>query len=204
MNDSWSEQKNRISSYYEGLVGKFGHDTRACDYGSPVSQQRKFSVLSEAMPLANKTVLDVGCGFADFASYLTERFPGVSYQGVDISPAMVAGAKKARPDLNIRQLDILEENPGSYDFVTANGIFYLIKDSPETIMRRLVSRMFEISRSAVAFNSLSSWCPDKEDGEFYADPLANLEFCRTLTPWVVLRADYHPRDFTIYLYKNRT
>jgi len=61
--------------------------------------------------------------------------------------------------------------------------------------------MFSLATSAVAFNTLSTWAQDQEAGEFYADPLKVVEFCRTLTPWVVMRHDYHPRDFTVYLYK---
>ena len=60
-----------------------------------------------------------------------------------------------------------------------------------------------MSNSVVAFNSLSSWANDKEKGEFYADPLEVLKFCKTLSPWVVLRHDYHSRDFTIFIYKER-
>ncbi len=66
----------------------------------------------------------------------------------------------------------------------------------------MIEAMFNIARNAVAFNSLSAWAADKEDGEFYADPHEVLQFCRTVTPWVVLRHDYHSRDFTIYMYKS--
>jgi len=62
--------------------------------------------------------------------------------------------------------------------------------------------MYALATTAVAFNSLSAWAPDQEAGEFYADPLQVVDLCRRLTPWVVLRHDYHPRDFTVYMYKN--
>jgi len=70
------------------------------------------------------------------------------------------------------------------------------------MMKNLVERMFSLCTSAVAFNSLSAWCADKDEGEFYADPFRTVNFCRELTPWVSLRHDYHSRDFTVYLYKN--
>ena len=63
--------------------------------------------------------------------------------------------------------------------------------------------MYEASNYAVAFNSLSSYCMNKEEDEFYADPLDVFKFCLSLTPWVSLRHDYHHRDFTIYMYKNQ-
>ncbi|GBO51706.1 hypothetical protein APA_947 [Pseudanabaena sp. lw0831] len=99
-------------------------------------------------------------------------------------------------------MDILTESPdGSYDLVTANGIFYLLNQDAELYMQRLIARMYELSSKAVAFNSLSLWDKNQEDGEFYADPLKTVQFCRTLTPWGVLRHDYLLHDFTIYMYK---
>jgi hypothetical protein len=69
-------------------------------------------------------------------------------------------------------------------------------------MRSFVSRMWQMAKVAVAFNTLSSWAPDQEAGEFYADPVETLAFCRTLTPRLTLRHDYHRRDFTVYMYRD--
>lgn len=203
--DSWSEKKQQIASYYNRLVEEHGPGPRACDYGRPESQQIKFRVLSEVMPLTGKTVLDVGCGFADFADYLQSKLSGIHYSGVDITSSCVDGAKVAHPKLDIRCLDILTEDPGGpFDLVTANGIFYLMGGEAEALMATVIGRMFDLCTKAVAFNSLSSWCLDKEPGEFYADPLKVIEYCRELSPWLTLRHDYHTRDFTIYMYKNKT
>ena len=151
---------------------------------------------------AENIVLDVGCGFADFANFLDTRYRDVRYTGVDVSRAMLDEAARLHPDKDIRRLNILNERPGRFDLVTANGIFYLLGDGAEGLMRELIVAMFEAAVEGVAFNSLSAWAVDKEDGEFYADPLDTLAFCRTLTPRVVLRHDYHPRDFSVYLYKD--
>ena len=194
----------RIAAFYDGLVERYGHDPRACDYGSATSQRVKFEVLSDVMPLDGASVLDVGCGFADYAGFLEDRFDDVRYTGVDLSPRMIAGARDHRPDLDLRQLDILRESPGGpFDVVNANGIFYLLGEQAEARMRALVTRMFELSRVALSFNSLSTWASVREPGEFYADPLETVRFCRTLTPWVVLRHDYLAHDFTVYCYRER-
>ena len=36
----------------------------------------------------------------------------------------------------------------------------------------------------------------------YSDPSQVFRFCKSLSEWVVLRHDYLPHDFTIYMYKN--
>jgi hypothetical protein len=88
----------------------------------------------------------------------------------------------------------------AYDYVLASGIFTKRQEDPESYLRDAVTRMFALSTQGAAFNVLSVRSP-AEPGEFHADPLAILTFCRTLTPWVRLRDDYHPRDFTVYLYR---
>lgn len=203
MHESWTAKIDRISSFYTGLVSKYGHDPRACDYGRASSQRRKFEILAEATDYAGLRVLDVGCGFADFADFLSARFDGVTYEGVDITPAMVKTAQQLHPELKIRQIDIMAEDPGApYDVVTANGIFYLLGPGGEADMQRLIRRMVELSSKVIAFNSLSSRSSQiHQANEFLANPASTVEFCRSLVPRVVLRHDYLPHDFSIYLYK---
>jgi SAM-dependent methyltransferase len=202
MSESWTKQLTDIAQFYSDLITRYGHNPRACDYGRAESQQIKFKTLAQVMPIQGKQVLDVGCGFADFADYLYRSCGVLDYEGIDITPRMIEEAHRLRPHLSLKVLDILTENPeGSYDLVTANGIFYLLNQDAELYMQRLIAKMYELSSNAVAFNSLSSWAENQEDGEFYADPLTTVQFCRTLTPWVVLRHDYLPHDFTIYMYK---
>ena len=191
-----------IADYYSALVRRYGHDPRACDYGRAESQQIKYRVLAEVMPLDNSSVLDVGCGFADFAAFLRQRFAGVRYTGIDLCPDMVDEAKRIHADLDLRVANIADVAiDRRFDVVMANGIFYLLGDQPVPIMRQIIERMFSLATKAVAFNSLSAWTRDHGHEEFYADPLQTIEFCKRLTPWVVLRHDYHPRYFTVYLYK---
>lgn len=199
----WNKKKEKIAGYYAALIEEHGHNPRSCDYGRPESQAKKFKILSEIITDQHQTLLDVGCGFADYADYLQMRAPHVKYEGVDITPNFVEQAKQKHPDVDIYLMDILSEEPGIFDVVTANGIFYLLGEGAEEMMQKLVTRMFELCRGSVAFNSLSTWCDDKEADEFYADPMKTLEFCRTLTPWVTLRHDYHSRDFTIYMHKEQ-
>ena len=194
---------DRIPEYYGSLIEKWGHDPRACDYGQQKSQGVKFKVLSEVCNLSGKSILDVGCGFADFADFLLKDNPDIKYHGVDITPAMIKKAKELNPHLDLQVLNILDvTNSPLYDIVTANGIFYLLGDQAYPLMKQMISKMYEICREAVSFNSLSIWASNKEATEFYADPCQIIEHCRTLTPSVVFRHDYHSRDFTIYLYKN--
>ncbi len=194
---------DRITKFYDSLVDRYGHDPRACDYGRAESQATKFKVLADVMDLKNKRVLDVGCGFADYADYLRDRFGSVTYVGIDISTRMISEARRLRPNLDLRVCNILDDTVnGTFDVVTANGIFYLLGDEAPGLMHQIIRRMYETAQSAVAFNSLSSWAEIKQPGEFHADPAETMEFCRRCTPWVTMRHDYLPHDFAIYMYRD--
>lgn len=190
----------RIADFYNQRVAEFGHDPRACDYGRSESQRRKFQALSDALDYRGRHVLDVGCGFADYADFLRERHEGVHYTGVDLSPAMIERARALHPELDLRVANLLEEPvTQTADIVSANGIFYLLGTDAPALMPRLVRAMFARCREAVIFNSLSTWASVHETGEFYADPLATLAWCREISPWVTLRHDYLPHDFLVVI-----
>lgn len=199
----WKNQQDQIISYYNDLIKEHGHDPRSCDYGRAQSQSIKFKVIAESMPLSGKKILDVGCGFADFADYLANSHKDVVYHGVDINPTMIKEAQRLHPELSLKVLDILEDQISeTFDLVTANGIFYLMGKDAESLMHQLIKKMFDLSTHAVAFTTLSTWAPFLEKNEFYADPAKTLDYCRTLTPRVTLRHDYMDHDFTVYLYKS--
>lgn len=205
---NWSEDDNFTVGHYSRLLGEHGVDVRSLDWGSAESQQQRFLVLSQIDPqLADRTVLDVGCGLGDFYVWLTRRGPGCRrYLGIDITPGMIDTAKQRFPGIQFSvgsSLEIDRLGKECIDYVFASGIFCLRKVEPFEFMKKTIRNMFMVCGRGVAFNSLSSWAPHKDAGEFYADPLETLEFCRTITPWVTLRHDYHPRDFTIYMFKKQ-
>lgn len=191
-----------IANFYNERVIQYGHDPRACDYGRAKSQQQKFEVLSQITNYSKSSVLDVGCGFADFAHYLFERYDGVDYHGLDLSVEMISKARLSSPDLDLRVGNILDlPSTESYDIITANGIFYLLGDEAPLKMQELVLAMYKRSRKGIVFNSLSSWANIQEKDEYYANPLDVLEWSRKLSPWIIFRHDYLRHDFTIFISK---
>lgn len=189
--------------YFTALVDQFGFDPRALDWGSRESQRLRFAVLAGVGALDGASVLDVGCGLGDLYDWLIGQGWQGDYTGIDLTPRMIALARERFPDLHLEQRDLLTEpiGDGTFDYVMASGIFYLRRSEPFEYLQHMVEAMFRHCRRAVAFNSLSAWAPQQDPGEFYADPPATLSFARSLTPRLSLRHDYHPRDFTVFLYK---
>ena len=96
--------------------------------------------------------------------------------------------------------DIMADAIEPHDIVICNGIFYLLQWQPYTYMFRLIRKAYSLAREAVAFNCLNGQYASK-NGEFWARPDLVLAFAMVLCPKVVLRADYLPQDFTLFLYK---
>jgi cyclopropane fatty-acyl-phospholipid synthase-like methyltransferase len=195
---------NKISTYYDKLVAAYGHDPKSCDYGQSVSQIAKFNILSSCIDYSDKSVLDIGCGFADYYDFLSAKYQHVNYHGVDISVSMISKAKELHPNLQLEVRNVFENAPeNKYDVVTANGVFYLLGENAWPLMCEFIKKMYDMSEQVVAFNTLSTWTSDKESSEFYADPEKVLAFCKTISSWVAIRHDYHSRDFSVFIYKNK-
>jgi SAM-dependent methyltransferase len=199
----WRKDNERNVRIYSESVALHGYDVRALGWGSRESQARRFAVLSEVGKLSGSSVLDVGCGLGDLYAWIRRRRLRARYTGVDITPGMVDKARARFPKTQFRVCDVLDrEQPiAVHDYVLSSGIFTHRGTSGFEFLEAMVRRMFELSKQALAFNCLSGWAKEKERGEYHADPLRVVDFCRRLSPWVVLRHDYHPRDFTVYLYK---
>lgn len=193
----------RIATFFDDLVAREDDEMRALDYGGRASQQLRFDVLDGMLPFEGARVLDVGCGLAHLADDLEARGRSFEYLGIDLSPRMVDSARARRPDLDLRTGNILEADPGGpFDVVVANGIFYVLGERGPELMRALVARMWELAFRAVGFTSLSTWSPVRSDGEFHAEPLETLAFCRTLTSRVAFRHDYLAHDFAVALLRD--
>jgi ubiquinone/menaquinone biosynthesis C-methylase UbiE len=192
--------------YYTRLVARHGNSVRALNWGSRRSQRTRFRVLAEIADLSHRSVLDVGCGLADLYAWLEKHARGARYTGIDVTPAMIEAAARRFPRAGLRVADaaaLARRGEATHDYVLASGIFSKRRSNSFADMKRGIRQMFRLARRGVAFNALSALAPGKEKAEFHADPAATLRYCLKLSPWAVLRHDYHPRDFTVYLYKRR-
>lgn len=203
MNQEWQKDHQRIIELYSGLVEQYGQDPRSLDWGSRESQESRFSILAEIAPLEGTSILDLGCGLADLKEFFQIKKLSVDYTGYDITSTMIDNARKRFPDSHFEVRNILDgpEPEPAFDYVLSSGIFYLRKTEPMEFMEKIVGRMFALCRRGVAFNTLSLRADRMGSDEFYADPGEVLTLCQSITRRVILRHDYLPHDFTVYLYR---
>lgn len=208
--------RNRTPSarvYYEYFYDRLathGESFTALDYGSKASQTRRFEVVAEGLRRVGRalTILDVGCGFGDFLGHLRRsRFPVGRYVGYDLVPGMVSIARKRYPEGRFLVRDVLKEGiHGRFDYVVANGIFYIRAPDSERHLRRMVRLFWNHCRRGVIFSARSTLAdPDfiRRESHFYQyDPVEVLRYCLGLTRLAALRHDFMPHDFIVYLYRD--
>lgn len=182
-------------TYYQDLLREYKNGPLAVSWGSKESQEIRFKILCDIGNIHNKSILDVGCGLGDLYGYLEDDI--VDYTGYDIIPEMVEAAKKKYP--NAKFVNCFPDE--KFDYVFGSGIFNLKTDNWEEQTYSLIKKMFNSAKIGVGINFLKRCNYKKNEISHYAEPIEILKFVSTLTPKIILRTDYKPNDFTIYLFK---
>lgn len=201
-----SEDKNFVIGRYKNLYDQFGMDPRSVDWPKG-RQQLRFQVFAEIDDLSNRSLLDVGCGFADFYTFMKERGWTGEYTGYDIASFFIEDAKKKHPGLNLEVHDILDsDSKEQHDYVFASGIFNakLVHEDSARFTERMLRKMFELSRCGIAANFLSTHVDSQKPESFHSDPRWIMDIAASLSRRFVVRHDYFPFEFTVYIYKSQT
>jgi SAM-dependent methyltransferase len=166
------------------------------------SQWFRFIMFSRFNDLAGASVLDVGCGVGDFWTHLLDVAPDIRYTGLDLSPAMVERCRERFPDTRFEAVNLLEwQTDERWDYVTAIAIHNVVMENGWEILEAMTRRQFDLCNVATHLSLLTT------QFEGYAphiqpwDPARLLALAFSLTPYVSLRHDYLPHDFSITLYR---
>lgn len=190
--------------WYQDKVRTYGYDHRGLGFGQRSSQEKRFEALLGLGDLDGRRILDVGCGFGDFLSFLHERGIEPRYTGLDVCAPMIDRCEERFAATGSRFLvaDALAFQPdGPYDFVIASGLFGLEAEGARERIRPTMERMFAWCGTGLAVNFLSGRSPRPAAQRVYVEPADALAIAFDLTPAVRLDHTYLPNDFTIHLYK---
>ena len=72
----------------------------------------------------------------------------------------------------------------------------------ENFMKNMMKKMHYICKKGVATDFMSDYVDFKDENLYYTHPEDIFKFCKDLSKRVVLRHDYLPFEFCIYVYKN--
>ncbi len=106
---------NPLASLFFQWVGPLGTHAR-------IRNTRLIHTL-DGIDLAQKRVLDVGCGHGYVLFWLAQRFPSAQFEGMDTDAAQIAGCQKAAAAMNLTNLNF---SVGTYHNLRAGDHFDLI------------------------------------------------------------------------------
>lgn len=200
--------KMKSLNIYRQKFKEFGVSPQALQWKSKGAAHQRFRQFWAEIDFDNKNVLDVGCGFGELGNFLTKRYENVKYKGVDIMPEFIENGKKIYPQLELEIADYFgQPSPEMYDTIICSGALnsnFGTEEENLEFRKNAIKVMFEHTTNVVAFNMLGGHpaTQNKEDSNiWYSDSLEILEYCMSLTRRVILRHQYHPTDFTVFMYK---
>jgi len=130
----------------------------------------RFLILGETVSIGAESVLDCGCGIG--VDYSFFKNTPVRYTGIDITPRFLARARRDYPDIDVREVDILNMpfNDGSFDVVYCKDV---LEHVPPEVAENMINRMWQVAkkRLMIAFFRPPSDEPEdvghKDLGFFY-------------------------------------
>jgi trans-aconitate methyltransferase len=196
-----------LKVFYQKKFQKYGVSPKSLLWKEKGAAHQRFRQFWAEIDFTGKSVLDIGCGFGELGNFLTKRYKGVSYTGMDMVPEFIKEGKILYPKLHLVVGNYLTDRVVKrYDIVVASGVLNS-NMGEENLKYRMnaVNKLWEYTGDILAFNMLGAHPqPQNKDSEsniWYADSVEILKYCMELTRRVILRANYHPRDFTIIMYK---
>lgn len=190
---------------YAKRLEKHGESVKALASGSLHHQQCRFNILKEIGNLNGCSVLDLGCGLADFNGFLIDNDISVDYTGIDIFPEFISAAQKKYPESLFLCADILEKNilnKEKFDYVICSQVFNkkLKYTDNITYVKRIIKKIFSLSKKGIAIDFISNYVDYMEDELFYYSPEEIFSYAKTLSKRVSLRHDYPLFEFCLYIY----
>ena len=192
--------RKAIHSHYEPRITPARENYDVLDWASAASQQARFNVLADQVPLEGRSLLDVGCGLGDLHAYLAARKIAVRYTGVDLIEKMVAAARQRHPGVRFVRGDIFAEPVlagEKFDRVFCSGTFNLNLGNNRLFLPQAIGRLFELTNEYVVFNLLHHRARGDDPRYAYYDPADVRAILAKFPCEVRILDDYLPNDFTV-------
>ena len=199
------DKKNNIERYNKRFE-EFGYSPKSLGWGKG-KQDIRFDILTSLYNCTNKTVLDIGCGFGDLNKTLTQKFGTYNYIGCDLCEKLIEEGKKHYPNSkfyigNFLEMDLKED----IDWAVASGPFNHIFEKTDNyeFIENMMKKAFDTVKDGFAFDFISDKVDFKAPEIFYSSPEKILSFAYKLSRNVVLRSDYMPFEFSVFVFKDDT
>ncbi len=197
-----------VARYYEGRLQEHGTSHAGVDWNSQHSQEVRFDQLMNVVGSSTcYSLVDYGCGYGALNDWLRTRGHEVTYQGFDVSPAMVAAASEINGESGVFSSNLESLTPA--DYCVASGIFNIRLDYTDddwiNYVNGCLADLNRLSTRGFSFNMLTSWSDAElmQSHLYYADPAEIFNYCKkNFSRHVALLHDYELWEFTIIVRKD--
>jgi len=194
------QQRKRIIDKHRDSLTRHGYHPHALYWSGRDIQEIRFQILANIGILNHDSVLDVGCGFGDFNLWSEQQDISLQYTGIDLSPDLLAQAKKRHTDSSFFAGDLFDMNfeDQSFDWVILSGALNEQLHDKSSYAKSVIERMYQLCRKGVAFNMLDARFLTTHD--LHSQTPENIMlFCQNLSQNCTLLDDYLQNDFTIHM-----
>lgn len=197
--------KNTLERYCKRF-DEFGYSPKTLGWLKG-KQDIRFDVLTSLYNFEGKSILDIGCGFGDLIKVLNQKAEKYFYLGIDLCEELIETGKKQFSGGNIEFLpgDFLElKIDKKTDWAIESGIFNhkLANLDNYDFIKSVMKKTFDIVADGFSFDFISDKVDYKDEHIFYASPEKILSFAYELSRNVILRSDYMPFEFSIFVFKD--
>lgn len=196
-------QSRMKTADYQKAFSKFGANARSLRWKSEKAAKLRYEQFMKDLDFEGKSILDVGCGFGDIIPFIQAKTETFTYTGYDLVPEFISIAKEKYQKYNFIVGDYFSHpSKHFFDIIMSCGTLNSNMSNALEFRKRAIQTMFDHANEAVIFNMAGNTpAPESTKRILYADILGILEFCFTLTSKVILRNNYHKKDFTIVMFK---
>jgi hypothetical protein len=199
-----NEKKDVIKRYSERLK-EFGVSPKTLGWDKERHFLRYHILLSQFNFQKDDSLLDFGCGFGDMFDFCKKKNLDVNYFGVDINPDLIKEGQMKYPEIHLSAIDFLkDESKQEYDYIVSSGVHNLKLIDNWEFINETFEKFNQVSRKGFALNFISNQVDTafKKDHLYYTDPTEILKLAYSFYRRVVLRNDYMPFEFTIFIDKS--
>ncbi|MBY0493504.1 MAG: class I SAM-dependent methyltransferase [Cyanobacteria bacterium] len=194
-----SDDIKPVRDYWDARAREKSDDCERIESGRK-GQRLRFESFLRSHDLRGRSVLDIGCGVGDFLERLTAHGADSGYQGIDLSPEMIQRARERFPNgaFEVGEAATIGRR---YDYTVAFAIHNVKVEGGRQILERSLRDQFAIADVAAHISLLTDryagFAPHIQ--AWRAEELLTLAL--SITPYVALRHDYLPNDFSVTLYR---
>ena len=192
-------EKKSVIKRYSDRLKEFGDDPQTLGW-TKGKHFLRYHILLSQWEFKGDTLLDFGCGFGDMCQYISEQKLNIKYTGVDINKDLVETGKTKYPKANLLSIDIFNKNfKTKYDYVVCSGVHNLKLDNNWLFIENTFKKFSSIARKGFAINFISDKVDFTEKHLYNTNPGKLIELVYKYSNKVVLRNDYMPFEFTIFV-----